>query len=53
MPPATVAISQALEPREANGRTSVRSTSKPNAAHSRMATAQANGNGRPNRTAKT
>ena len=31
MPPATVAISQALEPRDANGRTSVRSTSRPKA----------------------
>ena len=34
MPPATVAISQAFEPRSANGRTSVRSTSRPNSAHS-------------------
>ena len=51
IPPATVAISQALEPRDANGRTSVRSTSRPKAAHSSRAAAKAAGIGQPSRTA--
>ena len=41
----TVAISQAFEPRSANGRTSKRSTASPNRAHSARAIAQATGNG--------
>ena len=37
MPPATVAISQPFEPRSANGRTSARSTTRPNSAQSNSA----------------
>ncbi len=52
MPPATVAISQAFEPRSANGRTSVRSITAPNSAHKVSAMIAASGNGQPSVTAK-
>ena len=52
MPPATVAISQPFEPRSANGRTSVRSTTRPNSAQSSSAIATASGSGQPSLTAK-
>jgi hypothetical protein len=52
MPPATVAISQALEPRAANGRTSVHSTSRPKTAQARSESTKARGNGQPSRVAK-
>ena len=52
MPPATVAISQALDPRSANGRTKARSTNKPNIPHSMSESSTANGSGQPSVTAK-
>ena len=52
MPPAIVAINQALEPRSANGRTRKRSTAKPNTPHSASAMMTANGIGQPSVTAK-
>ncbi len=52
MPPATVAISQAFEPRSTNGRTSVRSITRPNSAQSRSDIAMASGSGQPSVTAK-
>ncbi len=52
MPPATVAISQAFEPRSANGRTSARSTTSPNSAQIVNDSATASGSGQPSVTAK-
>jgi hypothetical protein len=52
MPPATVAISQPFEPRSANGRTSVRSTTRPSKAQSSRDAAAAAGTGQPSLIAK-
>jgi len=52
MPPATVAISHAFEPRSANGRTRVRSINAPTSAHAASAVMAANGSGQPSVTAK-
>jgi len=52
MPPATVAISQAFDPRSANGRTRVRSITAPNSVHSTSAMIAASGSGHPSVTAK-
>src|SRR5688572_32175994 len=52
MPSATVAISQALEPRRANGRTATSTTTTPYSAHSASASSAAGMNGQPSVTAK-
>jgi hypothetical protein len=52
MPPATVAISQPFEPRSAKGRTSIRSTTRPNSPHSAKAASTASGIGQCSLTPK-
>ena len=51
MPSATVAISQAFEPRRANGRTATSSTTTPYSAHSASARSTAGTSGQPSVTA--
>ena len=52
MPIATVAISQALEPRRANGRMPTHSTTMPYTPHSASEAAAARPSGQPSPTAK-
>ena len=52
MPSATVAISQASEPRRTNGRTATNSTTRPYSAHSASARQTARAKGQPSVCAK-